>query len=156
MKSSTFCIFTSTTIRAVLAPADTLSDHAARQARSAGTSAGVHDIFIDPGDFDFERSAASGAAIQLGPHHPSWPAGKVADAAAGDPWLSGRCVYRKSKSERIDDEVRPVWRANLGRRIAEPSERQAHPCSMTDAFSRRCNSPHSFSESDADVPCPRQ
>ena len=25
------------------------------------------------------------------------------------PW----CVYRKSKSERIDDEVRPVWRANL-------------------------------------------
>ena len=113
MKSSTFCIFTSTTIRAVLAPADTLSDHAARQARSAGTSAGVHDIFIDPGDFDIERSAASGAAIQLGPHHPSWPAGKVADAAAGDPWLSGRCVYRNSNSERIDDEVRPVWRANL-------------------------------------------
>jgi class 3 adenylate cyclase len=25
----------------------------------------------------------------------------------------GACVYRKSKSERIDDEVRPVWRANL-------------------------------------------
>jgi hypothetical protein len=23
------------------------------------------------------------------------------------------CVYRKSKSERIDDEVRPVWRAKL-------------------------------------------
>jgi hypothetical protein len=23
------------------------------------------------------------------------------------------CVYRKSKSERIGDEVRPVWRANL-------------------------------------------
>ena len=23
------------------------------------------------------------------------------------------CVYQKSKSERIDDEVRPVWRANL-------------------------------------------
>ena len=23
------------------------------------------------------------------------------------------CVYRESKSERIDDEVRPVWRANL-------------------------------------------
>ena len=34
-----------------------------------------------------------------------------------DPAYSGgnldRCVYRKSKSERIDDEVRPVWRANL-------------------------------------------
>src|ERR1017187_8669111 len=27
---------------------------------------------------------------------------------------------------------------------------------MTDAFSRRCNSPHSFSESDADVPCPNR
>jgi putative tryptophan/tyrosine transport system substrate-binding protein len=28
--------------------------------------------------------------------------------------VAGRtCVYRKSKSERIDDEVRPVWRANL-------------------------------------------
>ena len=27
--------------------------------------------------------------------------------------LAGACVYRKSKSERIDDEVRPVWRANL-------------------------------------------
>jgi hypothetical protein len=26
---------------------------------------------------------------------------------------SRTCVYRKSKSERIDDEVRPVWRANL-------------------------------------------
>ena len=23
------------------------------------------------------------------------------------------CVYRESKSERIDDEVRPRWRANL-------------------------------------------
>src|ERR1019366_9108074 len=23
--------------------------------------------------------------------------------------LTGACVYRKSKSERIDDEVRPVW-----------------------------------------------
>jgi transposase len=34
-----------------------------------------------------------------------------------DPAATGRpayhCVYRKSKSERIDDEVRPVWRANL-------------------------------------------
>src|SRR5260370_13796440 len=69
---------------------------------------------------------------------------------------ASRCVYRKSKSERIDDEVRPVWRANLRRRIAEPGERQAHLCSMTDAFSRRCNSTHRFSESDADVPRPGQ
>ena len=27
--------------------------------------------------------------------------------------LAYPCAYRKSKSERIDDEVRPVWRANL-------------------------------------------
>jgi CRP/FNR family transcriptional regulator, cyclic AMP receptor protein len=27
--------------------------------------------------------------------------------------MIGTCVYRESKSERIDDEVRPVWRANL-------------------------------------------
>jgi hypothetical protein len=27
--------------------------------------------------------------------------------------MGASCVYRKSKSERIDDEVRPVWRANL-------------------------------------------
>jgi hypothetical protein len=27
--------------------------------------------------------------------------------------IEAGCVYRKSKSERIDDEVRPVWRANL-------------------------------------------
>jgi len=32
---------------------------------------------------------------------------------AGTPMMNGSCVYRKSKSERIDDEVRPVWRANL-------------------------------------------
>jgi hypothetical protein len=28
-------------------------------------------------------------------------------------WQLEACVYRESKSERIDDEVRPVWRANL-------------------------------------------
>src|ERR1700687_998470 len=75
---------------AVLPAADTLSDHPARQARPAGTPAGVHDILIDSGDFDFERAAASGAASQLASHHPPRTAGKVADAAAGDTCLSGR------------------------------------------------------------------
>ena len=45
-------------------------------------------------------------------------------------WL---CVP-KTKSERIDDEVRPRWRANLWHRIAEPDERPAHPFAKTDAF----------------------
>src|SRR5713101_1292719 len=52
-------------VLAVLAPADTLSDHAAWQARSAGASAGVHDILSHPGYFDFERAAAPAAASQL-------------------------------------------------------------------------------------------
>jgi hypothetical protein len=45
-------------------------------------------------------------------------------------WL---CVP-KTKSERIDDEARPRWRAKLWRRIAEPDERPAHPFAKTDAF----------------------
>ena len=40
----------------------------------------------------------------------------------------------KTKSERIDDEARPGWRAKLWRRIAEPGERPAHPFAKTDAF----------------------
>jgi hypothetical protein len=40
----------------------------------------------------------------------------------------------KTKSERIDDEVRPRWRANLWRRIAELDERSAHPFAKIDAF----------------------
>jgi hypothetical protein len=40
----------------------------------------------------------------------------------------------KTKSERIDDEVRPRWRANLGGRFAEPNERPAHPFAKIDAF----------------------
>ena len=40
----------------------------------------------------------------------------------------------KTKSERIDDEARPRWRAKLWRRIAEPDERPAHPFAKTDAF----------------------
>ncbi len=61
---------------AVLAAADAVRDHAARPARSAGAPAGVHDLLVDSGDFDLERPAASGAAGQLGAHHPSRPAGK--------------------------------------------------------------------------------
>src|SRR4029077_12672825 len=40
----------------------------------------------------------------------------------------------KTKSERIDDEVRPRWLAKLRRRIAEPDERPAHRFAKTDAF----------------------
>jgi hypothetical protein len=47
--------------------------------------------------------------------------------------LGAGCVT-KTKSERIDDEARPRWRAKLWRRIAEPDERPAHPFAKTDAF----------------------
>src|ERR1700704_5876976 len=77
-------------VLAVLPAADAVPDYPARQARSARAPTGVHDIFIDPGDFDLERAAPSGAAGQLGPHHPSRPAGDAADAAAGDVRLSRR------------------------------------------------------------------
>ena len=50
------------------------------------------------------------------------------------PALSQALCVPKTKSERIDDEVRPRWRANLWRRIAEPDERPAHPFAKTDAF----------------------
>jgi len=40
----------------------------------------------------------------------------------------------KTKSERIDDEARPRWRAKLWRRIAEPDERPARLYPTTDAF----------------------
>jgi feruloyl-CoA hydratase/lyase len=40
----------------------------------------------------------------------------------------------KTKSERIDGEARPRWRAKLWRRIAESDERPAHPFAKTDAF----------------------
>ena len=42
-------------------------------------------FLIDPGDFDLERAAASGAASQLAAYHPPRPAGKVANTAASDP-----------------------------------------------------------------------
>src|SRR6202035_4690184 len=77
-------------VLAVLATTDPVSDHPARPARFARASAGVHDIFIDPGDFDLERAAAAGAASQLDSHHPPRPAGEAIDAATGDPRLSGR------------------------------------------------------------------
>jgi len=49
------------------------------------------------------------------------------------PAINQLCVP-KTKSERIDDEARPRWRAKLWRRIAEPDERPAHPFAKTDAF----------------------
>ena len=61
-------------VLAVFPAADAVPDHAARPARPAGAPAGVHDFLVGPGDFDLERATASGAAGQLGPHHPSRPA----------------------------------------------------------------------------------
>src|SRR6202166_4521924 len=68
-------------IFAVLPAADPLCDHPAWPAGPARAPTGVHDIFIDPGDFDFERAAAPGAAGQLAAHHPPRRAGEAADAA---------------------------------------------------------------------------
>jgi hypothetical protein len=45
----------------------------------------------------------------------------------------GLCVP-KTKSESIDDEARPRWRAKLWRRIAEPAENSAYLCLETDVF----------------------
>ena len=44
---------------------------------------------------------------------PDYPAPIVRNAGAERELTMMQCVYRKSRSERIDDEVRPVWRANL-------------------------------------------
>jgi NADPH-dependent curcumin reductase CurA len=44
------------------------------------------------------------------------------------------CEYRESKSERIDDEVRPRQRANLSCQIAVRAEKPAHLCAKIDAF----------------------
>ena len=86
-------------------------DHPARPARSARASAGVHDLLHGSGDFDLERAAASGAAGQLGPHHPSRPAGKTADAAAGRRRLSrGARPHRAGKRRRPRDQDRDPLR----------------------------------------------
>src|ERR1700730_6926728 len=66
---------------AVLPAADPVCDHPAWQAGPARAPTGVHDIFIDPGGFNIERAAASGAASQLDPYNPPRPAGEAADAA---------------------------------------------------------------------------
>ena len=65
----------------------------------------------DPGDFDFERAAAPGAAGQLGPHHPPRPAGKAADAAAGQAELSrGARPHRAGKRRRPRHQDRDTMR----------------------------------------------
>src|SRR6266403_4684242 len=73
---------------AVLPAADSVSDHPAWQARSAGASAGVHHLLFRSGDFDLECAAAPGAAGQLGAYHPPRPAGEAADAATDQARLS--------------------------------------------------------------------
>ncbi len=54
--------------------------------------------------FDEHRTGGSKAGGSARGHHSDlWGWKRESDTA----------VYRKSKSERIDDEVRPLWRANL-------------------------------------------
>ena len=98
-------------VLAVLPAADPVSDHPARQARPARAPAGVHHLLQGSGDLDLERAAASGAAGQLGPHHPSRPAGKTADAAAGHARLSRRArPHRAGKGRRSRDQDRDPLR----------------------------------------------
>jgi len=62
-------------------------------------------------------------------------ASKMSDCQRRTLWMQHYYVcVPKTKSERIDDEARPRWRAKLWRRIAEPDERPAHPFAKTDAF----------------------
>src|ERR1700676_1551635 len=75
-------------IFAVLPAADSVSDHPARQARSAGAPAGVHYLLLRSRDFDLERAAAPSAAGQLGGYDPPRPAGETADAATDQAQLS--------------------------------------------------------------------
>ena len=77
---------------------------------------------IGSGDFDFERAAASGAASQLGPHHPSRPAGKPADAAAGDAGylaVLGRIAPEKG----VDRAIKIAIRCGIPLKIAAKVDR---------------------------------
>ena len=61
-----------------------------------------------------------------------FPAGRLVPLSEAG--ISPAGSIRLVLTHRIDDEVRPRWRANLWRRIAEPDERPAHPFAKTDAF----------------------
>src|SRR6266404_8711812 len=75
---------------AVLPAADSVSDHPAWQARSAGAPARLHHLLFHSGDLDLERAAPPGSAGQLVAHYPPRPAGKAADAATDQARLSRR------------------------------------------------------------------
>jgi hypothetical protein len=81
----------------------------------------VTNPFADNRGFAPERPLPPPALIYKAPVYKA-PIQAVADprrwtiwaaAYGGQTNMTGSCVYRKSKFERIDDEVRPVWRANL-------------------------------------------
>src|ERR1700724_3022465 len=57
-------------VLAVLPAADAVSDHPARQARSARARTGVHHLLFCSSDLHLERPAAPGAAGQLGAYRP--------------------------------------------------------------------------------------
>src|SRR5260370_40684537 len=63
-------------VLAVLPATDPVPHHASRPAGPARAPAGIHHLLEGSGDFDLECAAAPGAAGQLGPHHPSRPAGE--------------------------------------------------------------------------------
>jgi hypothetical protein len=56
------------------------------------------------------------------------------DAAVAPLAVMDRVCVPKTKSESIDDEARPRWRAKLWRRIAEPAENSAYLCLESDVF----------------------
>src|SRR5262249_28867386 len=68
--------------------------------------------------------------------------------------LENTCVYRKLRFGRIDDAVRRPWHATRCVRSAEPGGRLAHPCPMSGAFSRCCNSSHTILTLGANVARP--
>ena len=74
---------------AVLAPGDALHHDSARPPRSARAPAGVHNVFVDAGDIDFEFPAAAGAAGRLGQDDLPRPARASAHPATHKAELSG-------------------------------------------------------------------
>src|SRR5216683_7981099 len=71
-------------VLSVLPAADAVPDDASRQAGPAGAPAGIQYLRKSSSNFDFKCAAPAGAASGLAADHPSRPAGKIADAAAGE------------------------------------------------------------------------
>ena len=96
----------------------TVPDHAARTPRPTGAPAGVHDLLVGSGCFDFRRAAATGAASRLGPNNPSWPAGAAFDPAAGASPAISRALAASRRKRRFDRAIRIAERCGLPLKIA--------------------------------------